>query len=53
VDNNHYTHTTYETSCVHLDGGTYTLEELKELVAAMQKMNQAAYDSMQPTKELP
>ena len=46
-----YTYTTYGTAHVQLDKGTYTLEKLKELVAALEQMNQAAHGSIQPTKE--
>jgi len=46
-----YTYTTHGTARVQLDKGTYTLEKLKELVAALEQMNQAAHDSMQPIKE--
>ncbi len=51
LDDNQYTYTTHGTAHVQLDKGTYTLEKLKELVAALEKMNKAAHDSMQPIKE--
>jgi hypothetical protein len=47
-----YTYTTHGTARVQLDKGTYTLEKLKELVAALEQMNKAAHASMQPTKEI-
>jgi len=47
-----YTYTTHGTAHVQLEKGTYTLEKLKELVAALEKMNKAAHASMQPTKEI-
>jgi hypothetical protein len=47
-----YSYKSYATAHVQLDEGTYTLEQLKELVAALEKMNQAAHDSAQPTKEI-
>lgn len=47
-----YSYKSYPMAQVQLEEGIYTLEELKELVAALEKLNQAAHDSLQPTKEL-
>jgi hypothetical protein len=50
IDDAHF-YQTYGTTCVVLNEGSYTLQELKELVAALEKMNKVAHDSMQPIKE--
>ena len=50
IDDAHF-HQTYGTTCVVLNEGSYTLEELKELVAALEKLNQATHGSIQPTEE--
>ena len=50
IDDAHF-YQIYGTSCVVLNEGSYTLEELKEPAAALERLNQAAQASLEPTKE--
>ena len=51
MNDDRYTHETYGMARVHLDGGIYTLEQLKQLVASLEQMNQHAKDSLKPMEK--
>jgi hypothetical protein len=42
---------TWPTARTHLDKGIYTLEELKEIVEALEYMNRQALQACQPTEK--
>jgi hypothetical protein len=51
MNDDRYTYHTYGMARVHLDEGVYTLKQLKDLVEALEQMNQHAKDSLKPMEK--